>query len=365
MDSVLIAMSGGVDSSVAAWKMKQTGAECRGATMNLFDRGQTVCPSQPCSPPETAGNAAADAMAVAQKLGIPFHVFHFQEEFKRHVIERFVQTYLEGKTPNPCVYCNRFLKFGQLFVRAKELGADVMATGHYARIEHDAASNRFLLKKAADETKDQSYVLYTMTQEQLSRTRFPLGMLRKSEVRQIAAECGFANAGKQESQDLCFVPGGDYAGFIEQYTNRQSPPGNFVNKAGKVLGQHKGLIRYTVGQRKGLGIAAPAPYYVCGHNVTENTVILGSEEDLCVKTLTAADINLIPFAAITGTLRVMAKVRYRQKGDRATVIQTGANELRVEFDEPQKGVAEGQAVVLYDGDCVIGGGTIVSVSANQ
>jgi tRNA-specific 2-thiouridylase len=328
-----------------------------------------------------------DARAIAQKLEIPFHVFDFTAEFRKYVIDRFVQTYLEGRTPNPCVDCNRFMKF-DLFLRAAEerrqtadgrqqqnMGgytadssavcrlpsAVSIATGHYAQIEYDPASHRYLLKKAVDETKDQSYVLYTMTQSRLAQTLFPLGTLRKEEVRSIAESLGFANAEKRDSQDLCFVPDGDYASFIEQYTGRSCPAGDFVDRTGKVLGKHKGLIRYTIGQRKGLGIAAPAPYYVCEHNVKDNTVVLGSESDLAVKTLTVTDINLIPFDRIDQPIRVIVKVRYRQKGDWATVRQMDSNTLHIKFDEPQKAVAKGQAAVLYDGDYVIGGGTIVAV----
>ena len=304
----------------------------------------------------SAGIAAAET--IAQKLEIPFHVFDLQAEFRTRVLDRFVQTYLEGRTPNPCVICNRFLKFNQLIAKAQELDIECIATGHYAQIEHDSASNRYLIKKAVDETKDQSYVLYTLTQTQLSRVLFPLGALRKNEVRDIAESQGFPNAHRRDSQDLCFVPDGDYAAFIEEYTGRTCPPGNFVDKTGKVLGQHKGLIRYTIGQRKGLGIAAPAPYYVCKHNVADNTIVLGSENDLLVRSLTATDINFIPFDRMDGSLRALVKVRYRQKGDWATVRQIDSDAIHIEFDEPQKGVAHGQSAVLYDGEFLIGGGTI-------
>ena len=353
MTNILIAMSGGVDSSVAAWKMKQDGYACQGATMTLFD-AESDSTKTCCSLDD-----AEYARSVAYQLGIPFHVFNFREVFRKNVIERFVNIYQTGKTPNPCIDCNRFVKFERFLRRCEELKFDYMATGHYAQIEHDSASGRYLLKKAVDETKDQSYVLYSLTQTQLAKVLFPLGTLRKSEVRDIAGTLGFANAQKLESQDLCFVPDGDYAAFIEWYTGKNCPPGNFVDKTGKVLGRHKGLIRYTIGQRKGLGIAAPAPYYVCNHNVEENTVILGKEDDLRVRTITAADINLIPFDQIEGAMRAIVKVRYRQKGDWATVRQIDSDKLEIIFDEPQKGVAKGQAAVLYDGEYVLGGGTIV------
>ena len=345
MTNVFVAMSGGVDSSIAAWKVKQAGYTCRAATMKLSDNSNTD-----------------DAKAVAKKLEMPFHVFDFTNEFRTHVLDPFVQTYLDGRTPNPCVLCNRFLKFDRFLREAANLGIPLIATGHYAQIERDSANGRYLLKKAADETKDQSYVLYTLTQVQLAQTLFPLGTWRKEEVRNIAESLGLPNVEKRESQDLCFVPDGDYAAFIEQYTGHSSPAGDFVDKTGKVLGRHNGLIRYTIGQRKGLGIAAPAPYYVCEHNVTDNTVILGSENDLLVRTVTAIDINLIPFDQIEGSIRVIARVRYRQKGDWAMVRQTDSDSLEIVFDEPQKGVAKGQAVVLYDGDYVIGGGTMVNTT---
>ena len=342
MTNVLIAMSGGVDSSVAAWKLKQAGYTCQAAMMRLFG----------------SDNDHQHCQTVTQKLGIPFHLFDFTSEFKVHVIDPFVATYLAGRTPNPCVFCNRFLKFDRFLRQATELHFPFIATGHYAQIEWEPVRHRYLLKKAVDETKDQSYVLYTLTQTQLAQTLFPLGSLHKSEVRNIAESLGFANAQKRDSQDLCFVPDGDYAAFIEQSIGQHCPPGNFVDKNGKILGQHKGLIRYTIGQRKGLGIAAPAPYYVCEHNTEDNTVILGSEDDLRVNVLTVSDINLIPFDRIEHPIHVIVKVRYRQQGHGATVSQTGSDTLRIVFDEPQKAVAKGQAAVLYDNDYVVGGGTI-------
>jgi len=344
MTTLLIALSGGVDSAVAAWKMKQEGHVCQAATMELFGNETDI---QHCQ-------------AIAQKLEIPFHRFDCRAEFRTHVIDPFVQTYLEGRTPNPCVLCNRFLKFDQLLRQATELGISHIATGHYAQIERDPISNRYLLKKAVDETKDQSYVLYTLTQTQLARVLFPLGTLLKNEVRTIAETLGLPNADKRDSQDLCFVPDRDYASFIERYAQQRCPPGNFVDKIGNVLGTHKGRIRYTIGQRKGLGIAAPAPYYVCEHNVNDNTVVLGSENDLRVRTVTVTDINLIPFDRLDHSIRVIAKVRYRQRGDWATASQIDSNTFDMVFDEPQKGVAKGQAAVLYDGDHVVGGGTIVA-----
>jgi len=341
MTDVLIAMSGGIDSAIAAWKMKQDGYACHAATMKLSEN-----------------NNSENAKTIAVKLGIPFHVFDFTGEFRTHVVDRFVQTYLEGQTPNPCVECNRFLKFTHFLRKAKEVGFSRIATGHYAQIEYDPLSNRHLLKQAVDETKDQSYVLYTLTQNQLAQTVFPLGTMRKKEVRQFAESLGLVNAEQRESQDLCFVPDGDYASFIEQYTGQSALPGDFVDKTGKVLGKHKGLIRYTIGQRKGLGIGGTGPYYVCEHNVKENTVVLGSEDDLCVQTLTATGINLIMVDHFESPIRAVVKVRYRQKGDWATVSQIDSDTLQIVFDEPQKGVAKGQAAVMYQGSYVVGGGTI-------
>ncbi|MDR1964446.1 MAG: tRNA 2-thiouridine(34) synthase MnmA [Planctomycetaceae bacterium] len=365
---VLIAMSGGVDSSVAAYLMKSQGFDCRGATMKLFgDETVSSCEtilsgdafsesvrSKTCCSLEDV----EDARSVAHQLDIPFHVFNFVHDFKTQIIERFVKAYQNGLTPNPCIDCNRYMKFEKFFLRSRELDFDFMATGHYARIELDTVCGRFLLKKAVDETKDQSYVLYAMTQPQLSCTQFPLGTLRKSEVRDIAAAHGFVNARKRESQDICFVPDGDYAAFIERHTGCVCPPGDFTDKNGRILGQHHGIIRYTIGQRKGLGIARAKPYYVCSQNVAANTVVLGDESDLYTKTVHAAHLNLIAFEKLNSPIRVKAKVRYRQKEDWATAEQIDTDHLRIEFDEPQKAIAKGQAVVLYDYETVLGGGTI-------
>jgi len=351
-------MSGGVDSSVVACLLKEQGFNCCGAMMKLFDtETNSVQSEKTCC----ALADAEDARRVACRLDISFYVFNFTDDFRKEVIERFVNAYRLGMTPNPCIDCNRFVKFERFLRRCNEFELDYIATGHYARIVYDSASKRYLLLKAVDAEKDQSYVLYAMTQQQLAKTLFPLGHYRKQEVREIAKNNGLTNALKKESQDLCFVPDGDYAAFIERYTGQICPAGDFVDKTGKILGkQHKGLIRYTIGQRKGLGIAAPAPYYVCGHNIENNTVILGSESDLRVRTVTATDINFIPFDQLDRPFRGIVKVRYRQKGDLATVSQIDSDTIKIEFDEPQKGVANGQAAVLYDGDYVIGGGTIVA-----
>lgn len=349
----LIAMSGGVDSSVAALLMKEKGYDCIGATMRLFSNEDAGIPREKscCSLDDVE-----DARSIAYSLHMPYYVFNFTDDFRSKVIDRFICAYETGLTPNPCIDCNRTMKFDKLYQRAVILGCDSIVTGHYARIEKE--HGRYLLKKAADDTKDQSYVLYFMTQKQLSHTQFPLGNIRKTEIRKIAEEHGFVNARKRESQDICFVPGGDYARAIEMHTGRTSPCGDFIDHGGNILGRHKGIIRYTIGQRKGLGLGLGEPMYVCGKNVADNTVTLGKNEDLFSKELDAADFNWIAFDKPPKKLRVRAKVRYRQPEQWATSEPTGAGMVHVAFDEPQRAIAKGQAVVLYDGDTVVGGGTI-------
>lgn len=349
----LIAMSGGVDSSVAALLMKEEGYGCIGATMRLFHNEDSGIPLEGscCSL-----DGVEDARSVAARLGMPYYVFNFTDDFRSQVIGRFVSAYENGATPNPCIDCNRYMKFDKLYQRAVMLGCECIATGHYARIVE--INGRRLLKKALDDSKDQSYVLYFMTQEQLAHTRFPLGEMRKTEIRKIAGEHGFVNARKRESQDICFVPDSDYAKIIENITGKTYPHGNFVDLGGNVLGEHKGIIRYTIGQRKGLGLSFQEPMYVCGKRVSDNTVTLGRNEDLFSKELDAAGFNWIAFEEPSETMRVKAKIRYRQPEQWATATPTGAGTVRIVFDEPQRAIAKGQAVVLYDGDAVLGGGTI-------
>ena len=345
-----------MDSSVAAYLMKAQGYDCIGVTMKLFHNEDTGVPdARACCSLEDV----EDARSVAFRLGIPYYVFNFSDRFEAEVIGRFTAAYENGRTPNPCIDCNRFLKFDKLHRRAQELGYDFVATGHYARIEYDEALGRYLLKKAADPGKDQSYVLYTLTQAQLAHTKFPLGGMTKPEVREIAKEQGFVNARKRDSQDICFVPNGDYADFIERRTGKKCPEGNFIDRDGHILGRHRGIIRYTVGQRKGLGLSLPEPMYVCAVNPADNTVVLGREAELYTRTLTAKDINLISVPCIEKPLRVKAKIRYRQAEQQASVTQTDADTLKIEFDTPQRAATKGQSVVLYDGDTVVGGGTIV------
>lgn len=356
MKKALIAMSGGVDSSVAACLMQEQGYDCTGVTMKLFHnedigigRAHTCC----------SLDDVEDARSVAYQLHIPYYVFNFSDEFRECVMDKFVRCYESGITPNPCIDCNRYLKFRKFFQRARELRCDTIATGHYARVEYDAASGRYLLKKALDPNKDQSYVLYAMTQEQLSHTRFPLGGLTKPEVRRIAELHRFINARKHDSQDICFVVNGKYTDFIEQYTGKHYPEGEFIDTAGRVLGRHKGIIHYTIGQRRGLNLHSEVPLYVCGIETAENRVIVGPEQALYARSVTVKDINLIPFPALEHSARLQVKVRYRHPEERATVTQLDEDTLRIDFDEPQRAITKGQAAVLYDGDLVVGGGTIV------
>lgn len=346
-------MSGGVDSSVAALLMQEKGYNCSGVTMKLFHR-EMVCGANEktcCSLEDVE-----DARSVAYSLGMPFYVFNFTDAFQTQVMDRFIAAYETEATPNPCIDCNRYLKFDKLYGRAISLGYDYVVTGHYARIERD--KGRYLLKKGLDAEKDQSYVLYFMTQEQLAHTQFPLGGMCKAEIRAIAETHGFVNAKKRESQDICFVPDGDYAAFIEKHTGKVYPCGPFMDRNGTILGQHRGLIRYTIGQRKGLGLSLREPMYVCKKREQDNTVVLGKHEDLCSRELDATDLNWIAFEKPPRNLRVKAKIRYRQMEQWARVTPTGDNTAHITFDEPQRAITKGQAIVLYDGDVVVGGGTI-------
>lgn len=354
-DRIMIAMSGGVDSSVTAFlcmeRMLKTEkvakatslskAPVAGATMKLMDSYDPV-----------------DAQKIAEALNIPFYVFDFRQPFESCVIQPFIDSYKSGATPNPCVECNRFLKFDLFYEKMRELGYNKLATGHYARIEYSEKYERFVLKKALNPAKDQSYVLYSLTQEQLANTYFPLGGLSKEEVRAIASEQGFENADKKESQDICFVPDGDYSKYIEEHTNEVFPQGDFVDVDGNVLGRHKGIIRYTIGQRKGLGLALPQPMYVCRKDVNENKVVLCTNDMLFQNTVMANNINLMTEDSITDSIRVKAKIRYNQAEQPATVTQLDEDTLKIVFDEPQRAIAEGQSVVMYDDDIVVGGGTI-------
>ena len=351
----LIAMSGGVDSSVCAYLMKRDGYDCIGMTLRLFSNDTADIQDSTCCSLDDVN----DAKAVAARLDIPHYTLNFTSDFKENVIDRFVSAYEAGATPNPCIDCNRYIKFSGMYQKAMELDADCIVTGHYARIEFDEKSGRYLLKKALDSSKDQSYVLYSLTQEQLAHTKFPLGELEKSNVRIIAEENGFINAHKKDSQDICFVPDGDYVSFIEKYTGKKYPCGEFVDVNGNVLGEHKGIIGYTIGQRKGLGLSLPQPMYVCRKCLDTNRVVLTTGEELFSSSLDAVDLNLISVPRIEGKMRVNARVRYNQKEQPATVMQTSENTIHVEFDIPQRAITAGQAVVLYDGETVVGGATII------
>jgi tRNA-specific 2-thiouridylase len=345
-------MSGGVDSSVAAALMLDLGYDCIGVTLKLYISDEIVPVHRGCCSLEDVN----DARNVAFALNMPHYVLNFTESFREEVIRRFIDIYEKGGTPNPCIDCNRYIKFERLLYRAQQLDFDLLVTGHYARIER--AAGRWLLKKAVDPKKDQSYVLYCLTQEQLERTRFPLGEMTKSQVREIAEEKGFINAHKQDSQDICFVPDGDYGRFMEKWTGKQYPAGNIIDCAGKLLGTHRGIVRYTIGQRRGLGIAMNEPVYVAAKSVADNTITLGPDSSLYSKTFMADTLNLIACDKIEKSLRVKVKTRYQQQEQWALAEQVEEDKLRVEFDEPQRAVTPGQAAVLYDGDVVVGGGTI-------
>lgn len=339
-------MSGGVDSSACAQIIKNEGHECIGATMQLHG---VSC---------TSKQDALDAKKVCEKLKIAHHVVDFSADFEKYVINNFISAYENGATPNPCIECNFHLKFDKLFDYASELGYDHIATGHYAITEYDEKYNRIVLKKAKNLKKDQSYVLYRLSKEKVSKTIFPLGKMdSKDEVRAVLSELDFEFASKKESQDICFVPDGDYAKFIENHTKRTYPEGDFVTKDGTLLGKHKGIIRYTIGQRKGLGLALPHSMYVVKKDLSKNEVVIGENEDLFSRELWADNVNLIALDTIDEPIKIKAKVRYNQE-EKSAVACMKSGLLHVVFDEPQRAICKGQSVVLYDGDVVIGGGII-------
>lgn len=367
---VLSAMSGGVDSSVATLLLRDAGYEVAGVTLRLF--GNDVLPdgaeSSCCSISDVE-----DARQVAFGLGLEHFTFNFTDVFGHEVMDRFCDAYLHGRTPNPCIDCNRYVKFAALQQRRAQLGYDYVATGHYARRTFDEATGRYRLLRGLDAAKDQSYVLYHLTQDDVAHMLFPLGELTKPQVRALAAQHGFGNANKPESQDICFVPDGDYVGFIERYTQPGAAgcelaqggaaapfePGDIVDVSGKKRGRHRGLIHYTIGQRKGIGVAAPEPLYVVAKDAARNELVVGPRDTLGVREVHAVDVNLISVESLREPLRVQAKTHYRQTAQPGWAHMDG-NQLTVTFDEPVTRPAAGQSLVLYDGDVVVGGGTIVA-----
>jgi len=342
---VVVAMSGGVDSSLAAALLKEEGYEVLGATMRLYDGDD--------------GDENLEAAGrVAQKLEIPWYVLDFIKEFKKLVINYFCQEYLVGRTPNPCVICNLKIKFGLLLEKAKSLGADYIATGHYAINEYDQKSKRFLLKRGIDENKDQSYFLYRLNQDILPYVLFPLGRFKKSQSRELAKNFGLENYEKKESQEICFIREGDYRRFLRQNVSENIKPGKFIDKLGNILGAHQGIPFYTIGQRKGLGISSNARKYVIKIDRKENTVILSEEEDLYQDQLIIKDLNFISGDKLSDSIKVEVKIRYNSKKSPATISSYQDNKILINFEKPQRAITPGQSAVFYQGDIVLGGGII-------
>lgn len=352
--TVVVGMSGGVDSSVAAYLLKEQGYHVIGVTMQIWQE------EAPESVEENGGccglSAVEDARRVAAQLEIPYYVMNFKQEFKCAVIDNFIEEYLNGRTPNPCIRCNRFVKWESLLKRATDIGADFIATGHYAQIVC-LENGRYALQKAPS-SKDQTYALYNLSQEQLKHTLMPVGAYTKAEIREIAKSLKLQVAAKPDSQDICFVPDGNYSRFIENYSGKKLPEGNFVDRNGNILGRHKGISHYTIGQRKGLGLSMGRPVFVTAIRPDTNEVVIGSGDALYSRSLLASGINMMAEPAITDGMRVTAKVRYAHQGAPASLYRFGEDRLEVVFDEPQRAVTPGQAVVFYRDDIVIGGATI-------
>ncbi len=355
-NTVLIGMSGGVDSSVAVYLLQAAGYKCTGATLKLYSAAN---PYYDPARPFLENDDARLAAELASQLRIPHLLLDHVAEFQTQVIDQFVTVYENGGTPNPCLYCNRAIKFPMLLREADKQGIAYIATGHYARVEQNRETGRYMLKKAADVAKDQSYVLYSLSQEMLKRVRFPLGDYSKEEIRAIAAAQGFTNSQKSDSQDICFIPDGDYYAFLCHYTGKHYPPGDFIDGNGAVLGRHKGLPAYTVGQRRGLGLALKQPMYVAEKDVAHNTVVLCENQQLFSKTLFAGDFHWLSVEKPEEPITVQAKIRYNQKEQSAVAYPQADDIVKVVFEAPQRAIAKGQAVVLYDGDLLLGGGTIL------
>ena len=364
--TIAVAMSGGVDSSTVAAMLRAQGCDVIGLTMQLWNQRRLA--GHAGMPESVHGRCCSlddvyDARRVAETLGIPYYVVNHEDRFERDVVRPFVEEYLSGRTPIPCSLCNNHLKFDQLLTVARQIGADAVATGHYARVEFDEQRGRWLLMRGADLAKDQSYFLFGLTQEQLSRTLFPLGNMTKPEVRELARQYGLALAEKPDSQEICFVPGGDYKRFLDAYMAEQGNPlpetaGELVTTNGEVIGEHKGIHNFTVGQRKGLGLATGAPLYVIQIKGDARQVVVGNEQDLYSRTLTAHRVNLISIAELPAPMRVSVKIRHKHAGASAMIKASSPDEILVTFDEPQRAVTPGQAAVFYDGDVVVGGGWI-------
>ena len=354
---VVVGMSGGVDSSVAAYLLKEQGYDVIGVTMQIWqDEEETV-------QEENGGccglSAVEDARRVAAALDIPYYVMNFKKEFQKYVIDYFMDEYLNGRTPNPCIACNRYVKWKALLTRSMEIGADYIATGHYARIDV-LPNGRYAIKHSATRMKDQTYALYNLTQDQLKRTLMPVGEYSKEEIRAIAEKIHLKVASKPDSQDICFVPDGDYAEFIRRESKKEVPEGNFVSTDGKILGRHKGITHYTVGQRKGLGLSLGHPAFVLEIRPETNEVVIGTNEESMTRFVKANRLNFMAVEDIEGEMRAFGKIRYNHKGAPCTVKRTGEDEILCTFDEPVRAVTPGQALVLYDGDYVLGGGTIIT-----
>jgi tRNA-uridine 2-sulfurtransferase len=364
--TIAVAMSGGVDSSTVAAMLRAEGHDVVGLTMQLWNQRRLA--GHEGMPESVQGRCCSlddvyDARRVAETIGIPYYVVNHEERFERDLVRPFVEQYLSGRTPIPCSLCNNHLKFDQLLIVAQQIGADALATGHYARVDFDQARERWQLKRPADRSKDQTYFLFGLTQDQLSRTLFPLGGMMKPEVRELARQYGLALAQKPDSQEICFVPGGDYKKFLDAYLAEQGEAlpdtaGELVTTDGTVVGEHGGIHSFTVGQRKGLGLATGSPLYVIQIKGDAHQVVVGQQEDLYTRTLRTHRINLIAVPELSEPMQVKAKIRHRHEGAAARIEKTGDDEILVTFDEPQRAVTPGQAAVFYDGDVVVGGGWI-------